>query len=181
MGIRIVEPQIGNPCWCHPEPVNTPYLIYVHFSELVQCPGKVQPPNGHTFVCYQDEGVPCTWKSQAEGMGWRVYVYYHCMQNQTEILLTDLDDNNYFDGVINGAAPEHFIFSNIYGGCAPGQLAYDGVATLFWMDTVQWLIAAMGIPNDGNTFLEVFLKDEVHTVYKFCNRKYSMNQTIQVS
>lgn len=181
MGIRIVQPEIGDPCWCHPVDTLTPRLIYVHFTGLEQCPGKAQPPNGHTFTCYQDEGQACTWKSDTDAMGWRVYVYYLCGQNQTEILLTDTDDSNYFDGVVNGFAEEHTIFSNIYGGCAPGQNSFNGVATLFWLAAVTWLMEGMGIPDDGNTFMEFFLIDEVHPVYKFCNVKYGVNQCIRLT
>lgn len=178
MGIRvpIEHYPYGVPCWCHPKPVLTPEIIYAYFWEMVQCPGKLVPPNMHVFPCYQDVVDPCTWYNVPGAYGWKVEIFYMCGQNQTEILLRDLSDNRYFDSVLNEFPNEHTVFNNIFTGCAFNQFAFDGGAFLFWNEALLDLINNMNLPNEGHTFMEIFRTDNDKPVYKLCNIKYGLNQ-----
>ncbi|MBA7635659.1 hypothetical protein ES703_43263 [subsurface metagenome] len=181
MGLKIEPPVAGDGCWCHPLPDDTPMKIYVIFTGLKQCPARDIPPNGHLFTCYQRDIDPCMWDNDPEFSGWKVTVSYACNQNQTRIYLKDADNHSYFFGSVGGFAAEHSVIGNQYGGCAPGQNSYDGVASPFWLVAVWLIVEALNLPTDGGLFLEYFLIDESRPVLKFCNTKYGINQTIEIT
>jgi len=174
----MVTPPPGNACWCHPEFLYTPAVIYVQFWGMVQCGVFELPPNGHLFSCFQDPVYPCKWANVPGAYGWEIVVWYYCGSNQTAIYMGRSETPNFFQGVCNGFAVEHTVFPNTWSACNHIYGAHSGFATLFWLQAANDLLAWMALPNDGNTFMEFFMTSENKPIYKFCNKRYSLNQKI---
>ena len=181
MGIKYAPPITGDDCWCHPIPVGTPYIIYVHFWGIGKCPGHPQPPNGKTFVCYQNEFIPCRWESLWAGTDWKVQVDYLCMGIMTQVVLSNVIGNQYFLGVESFFVAEHDVIPNLFLGCVPNQWGMQGFCSLFWLTAAQQLVEDMNLPDDGKLMMEFFMKDDSIPVYKFCHLKYSINHTIEIA
>lgn len=165
----------GDLCWCHPKAEYTPRIMYVVFFDIASCPLGIQPPNLHVFTCFQSDVSPCLWLSDTAGSGWEVSINYLCGLNQTHVFLLDLAVNSYFWGVRGGFANEHDVFDNNNMVCGFNILGILGGCFVFWMDTALNLIDSLNIPNDGNTFMEIFITDEDEIVIKFCNIRFGIN------
>lgn len=182
MGIRITEITAGANCSCHPIPVGTPDKVYILFDGMTQCPGKQVPPNGTTFVCHQDSVNPCLFYSVGGGLGFLAAINFFCAINQVAISLWIIGDGVYFNSVTGLPIAEYDQFSNIFGGCAPAQLAFGGTATPFWLSSVMDLVDALEMPTDGDgLFLESFYVSATEIVHRLANRTYSINHMSKIS
>lgn len=179
--IEIDDPVSADVCACFPTPNETPYKILMYFWGMAKCPAGIQPPNGRLFTLFQNDGDPCQWDSDCAGSGWIIRLNYLCGQNQTEIYLSDLTPENYFHGLRNGFPNEHTVFPNQIIHCGFNQLATDGFCTFFWLEAAVHLLSNMRLPNDGYTFMEFFMKDDIDPVYKFCNTIWGLNQKFLVN
>lgn len=167
MGTRmpIEEWPVGVECYCHPKLDKTPLTIYVYFWEVRTPFGLPPAPNLHVFACTQDDVDPCYWLYENRVFGWKVQVYYYCGSNATRIILKNNDGYTYCQDTHDGFLPEHSVMGNV-----------NGWMTLFWLEAALKLIDDMVLPNDGHTFLEFFVDEDGHPVYKLCNVKFGMNE-----
>lgn len=181
MGTRMVENPAGDECINFYDPPNTPSKIYVYFWGINQCPGRKAPPNLHLFTLYQSDVHPCEWSIDPSGDGWVIHLTYRVTPQTTILNMTHTGGGLFFDGSFEKPTPEHSIFTNILNVCGGVTYAVDGFATIFWLDAAFKLIDDLNLPLDGNTFMEFFMKDDTSPVYKFCNLKFVMNQTILIT
>lgn len=176
MGTRIIQPPPGDDCIFCWDADETPKFLYVMFDgvKLGWPFGSKQVPNGHLFKCEQDDERPCQWWYHELGPGWMVDVKRTPANGWWHISLNYIGVGSHFTGFIRECPAEHSIFNNTYLNPAIFR-GYDGVATVIWMEAALELVEAMNMPNT-QTFLELFTKDELFPVYKFCNTRYGMNQ-----
>jgi len=180
MGTKIPTPEHGNDCAACFSAGETPEFIWVMFDgvKVGDPPGSYQVPNGCLFKCVQSEIDPCLWEYNPSGPGWVCSVYRSVATGRWHVTLTVWAGGSHFTGWRAGCPSEHDIFANVYWSPIWWH-GWDGVATIMWMTTVLALLDALVIPQ-SNTLMEMFLIDELKTVYKFCNRKYSINQCIEI-
>lgn len=182
MGIHLNGIEIGAACFCHPEPVNTPETLYVLLSGVGKCPGHLQVPNGLTWVCHQHATSVCRWDSAGNGSGMIMRVDFICALNSVAIQLTIPGTSNFFLSVRDTPIDEYDPFPNVYGGCAPGQHGFGGIAVPFWLSTVSDLVTALDLPTDGSgLFLESFQVSADEIVHRFANVTYGLNKKVKIS
>jgi len=181
MGIRIEPPVLGNnclPCWDAGE---TPGFVYIIFLGVKKgdVPGAQQPPNGEYFKCPQNPLSACEFVCNPGGVGWMVRVWRDPGSGRWFVTLA-FDLVQHFNAWNAGCPSEHDGWSNLLW--SPIWWAgYGGFAYIFWLVAARALVESMNIPTDEGTFMEFFMKDGTDPVYKFCNLKYVINQTILLS
>lgn len=181
MGTRIIQPPAGNDCIACWPAGETPAHVFVQFSGVKQgdLVGSKQLPNDHLFKCVQDDVVPCDFFYNKDGPGWQISFFRRPQDGRWVISAFYFGVGTHFDDSQPGCPSEHDIWEND-NNVPWAFFGWDGIATVIWMKAALELVASMNMPNTA-TFLELFVKDELFPVYKFCNTRYGMNQKFLIS
>lgn len=180
MGIRmpIGDWLVGDACESHPQPENTPKIIYAYFWGIEACLGSLVPPNLHVFSLYQDEEDPSKWANVVDGFGWIVELEWDAVADQAVLELYRAPADVYFYGRHALQVYEHDAFANLWWDCIGAQKAKFGCACLFWHERSLELVEGLNLHNDGNLFMEFFITEDLAPVYKFCYLDHFVNEKV---
>lgn len=181
MGIRIIPREFANDCIACWDAGETPAFIYVAFLDVLpgDIPGSVSIANAFWFKCIQNEASPCDFWYNRAGPGTIVEINRSIATGRWHVNAS-VDAKSVFTGWVPGCPTEKSVWTNLQNNPA-AFFGWAGFAYCFWMETATELLVGLNLPDNGDTFLEVFVKDDTKLVYKFCNVKYRMNQLIELS
>lgn len=168
----------AGPLW---EAGETPEYMYVYFDGIKKCFWFVDdPPNGLTFKLHQHETNKCLWLTEW-GL-YRVFLYMALgWPLGSKIQVLDSGNQIHFHADSVPCPEETHIFNNTPGHFPPPPDFPEGVAVIHWMGIVLGLVLAFSLPTASTIMHEIFLKDEVQVVHKFCFPKYGMNVKMLMS